>query len=302
MQTAMLTGSRKNSDATRRGARVARPSLPLVWAAVAAATAVAALAACGDSPTVPRNSTSTASLADPAFNRAGHVTMYNRLKAALDQAQDTPNGGFGLNMWGTIVDQSGMVVAVAFTGSKENDQWQGSRVISAQKANTAEDFSLPALALSTANLYSAVQPGGSLFGLQESNPVNTDAAYGGLTSDYGTPNDYMVGKRIGGINVFGGGLALYDHNGNLLGGVGVSGDASCADHNIAWKVRHILQLDFVPAGVDPVVTVTGHTDDNIVYDIDATGKSASGWGHPVCNAATETIGLALPTTYPIRYH
>jgi len=229
--------------------------------------------------------------------------MYNRLKAALDKAQATQNGGFGLNMWGTIVDQSGMVVAVAYTGSKEDDQWQGSRVISAQKANTAEDFSLPTLALSTANLYSAVQPGGSLFGLQESNPVNTDAAYGGSTSDYGTPNDYMVGKRIGGINVFGGGLALYDDEGNLLGGVGVSGDASCADHNIAWKVRHLLNLDFVPAGVDPVVTVKGHTDDNIVYDIDTlTGKSASGWGHPVCNAATEAIGLALPKTYPIRYH
>jgi len=39
------------------------------------------------------------------------------------------------------------------------------RVISAQKANTANAFSLPQLALSTANLYSAVQPGGSLFGL-----------------------------------------------------------------------------------------------------------------------------------------
>ena len=184
--------------------------------------------------------------------------------------------------------------AVAFTGDKENDQWQGSRVISAQKANTAEDFSLPALALSTANLYSATQPGGSLFGLQESNPVNTDAAYGGNTSDYGTPDDYMVGKRIGGINVFGGGLALYDSDGNLLGGVGVSGDASCADHNIAWKVRSILQLDYVPAG---------DTDDNIVYDINPiTGKSPSGWGHPVCNDASKAIGLALPTTYAIRHH
>jgi uncharacterized protein GlcG (DUF336 family) len=268
---------------------------------LAAGFAIALAACSGDSPTAARPATT--SLADAAFHGAGHVTIYNRLKRALDSAQETDNGGFGLNMWGTIVDPSGMVVAVAFTGDKENDQWQGSRVISAQKANTAEDFSLPTLALSTANLYSAVQPGGSLFGLQESNPVNTDAAYGGKTSDYGTPNDYMVGKRIGGINVFGGGLALYDEDGNLLGGVGVSGDASCADHNIAWKVRHILKLDYVPAGVDPVVTVPGHTDDNIVYDIDpATGKSASGWGHPVCNAATKAIGLALPTTFPIRHH
>jgi uncharacterized protein GlcG (DUF336 family) len=224
------------------------------------------------------------------------------LKAALDSAQKTRNGGFGLNMWASIVSQQGWVLAVAYTGAKEEDQWQGSRVISAQKANTANDFSLPGLALSTANLYAATQPGGSLFGLQESNPVNTDAAYGGHASQFGTTSDYMVGKRIGGINVFGGGLALYDNAGTFLGGVGVSGDASCADHNIAWKVRSLLQLDFVPAGVDPVVTVPGHTDDNIVYDIDSHGESTSGWGHPICNDATKAIGLALPTTWPIHLH
>ncbi len=261
---------------------------------------LAIVACAGDSPTATHPSTTA--LADASFHGAGHVTIYQRLKTALDNAEDTQNGGFNLDMWGAIVDRSGMVVAIAFTGAKEGDQWQGSRVIAAQKANTANAFSLPQLSLSTANLYSAVQPGGSLFGLQESNPVNTDAAYGGNAADYGTPNDYMVGKRIGGINVFGGGLALYDREGNLLGGVGVSGDASCADHNIAWKVRHLLNLDYVPAGVDPVVTVAGHTDDNIVYDIDPkTGKSPSGWGHPVCNAATEQIGLALPKTNPIRY-
>lgn len=277
--------------------RLLRPA-----AGLAVLGAALTIAACSTDSVTGAHVTSTANLADAAFHGAGHVTMWQRLKAALDSAQDTQNGGFGLNMWGTIVDPSGMVVAVAFTGAKENEQWQGSRVISAQKANTAEDFSLPNLALSTANLYSAVQPGGSLFGLQESNPVNTDAAYGGKTADYGTPQDYMVGKRIGGINVFGGGLALYDEDGNLLGGIGVSGDASCADHNIAWKVRHILKLDYVPAGVDPVITVAGHTDDNIVFDIDPDGKSPSGWGHPVCNAATKAIGLSLPTTYPIRYH
>ena len=63
------------------------------------------------------------------------------------------------------------------------------RVISAQKANTANAFSLAGLALSTANLFTAVQPGGSLYGLQHSNPVNTDVAYGGSPTNYGRPND-----------------------------------------------------------------------------------------------------------------
>ena len=99
-------------------------------------------------------------------------------------------------------------------------------MISAQKANTANAFSLPDLALSTANLFTAVQPGHSLFGLQESNPVNTAVAYGGDATSFGQPADPMVGERIGGVNVFGGGLALYDEEGTLLGALGVSGDTS----------------------------------------------------------------------------
>jgi hypothetical protein len=65
-------------------------------------------------------------------------------------------------------------------------------------------------------------------------------------------------------------------------------------------VRANLHLDYVPSGVDPVVTVEGHSDDNIVYDI-VNGVSASGWGHPECGASMTSIGLALPTTYPIEY-
>src|SRR5580658_2984891 len=171
------------------------------------------------------------------------LPSYTRLQAALDAAQAFPggNGGFGLNMWATVVNRDGIVCAVAFTGVNRGDQWPGSRVISAQKANTANAFSLPALALSTADLYSATQPGGTLFGLQESNPVSTKVAYGGDPAQNGQADDPMVGGRIGGVNVFGGGLALYTAKGELIGGLGVSGDSSCADHNIAWRTRHNLK-------------------------------------------------------------
>ena len=216
------------------------------------------------------------------------------LRDALERARAEANGGLNLDMWATIVDRDGYVVAVTFTGDGRGDQWPGSRVISAQKANTANAFSLAGLALSTANLFSAVQPGGSLFGLQESNPVDTRVAYGGRASDYGTRRDYMIGKRIGGVNVFGGGLALYDGLGRIIGAVGVSGDTSCADHNIAWKVRDFLGLDYVPAGV----SATG--DDNIIYDISG-GVSASGFGHPDCGNGERPIGEALPTTNPISH-
>ena len=222
------------------------------------------------------------------------LPSHQDLRDALSAAQGQPNGGFALDMWATVVNRDGVVCAVAFTGVSRGDQWPGSRVISAQKANTANAFSLPGLALSTANLYTAVQPGGTLFGLQESNPVNVDVAYGGNPANNGRPNDPMVGGRIGGINVFGGGLALYNAQGQLVGGIGVSGDSSCADHNIAWRTRHSLDLDNVPSGISGDAA----RPDNIVYDITSQpgqmpGVSASGWGHPACSDAATAIAAGL---------
>ncbi len=81
------------------------------------------------------------------------------------------NRGFGNDMWAAVVNRDGEVCAVVFTGGDRDDQWPGSRVISAQKANTANSFNLDGLAISTANLYPLVQPGASLFGLADSNPV-----------------------------------------------------------------------------------------------------------------------------------
>lgn len=217
------------------------------------------------------------------------------LKNALIAAQGVPNGGFKFHMWGTVVNRDGVVCAVAFTGKNRGSQWPGSRTISAQKANTANAFSLPLFALSTANLYTAVQPGGSLFGLQHSNPVDAEAAYKGPSKNYGQPNDPLVGKKIGGVNVFGGGLALYNSAGTLVGAIGVSGDSSCADHNIAWRTRNGLGLDYVPAGVSGDAS----RPDNIVYDItpqpgQMSGNSKGGWGHPVCSAAATAIAAGLP--------
>jgi len=221
------------------------------------------------------------------------------LQHALATARAAANGGFNLDMWATVVNRDGVVCAVAFTGGNRGDQWPGSRVISAQKANTANAFSLPMLALSTANLYSAVQPGGSLYGLQASNPVDTGVAYGGSPSNYGQANDPMVGGRIGGVNVFGGGLGLYNASGKLVGGIGVSGDTSCADHNIAWRTRATLKLDFVPGGVSGDAA---HPD-NIIFDItpqagQMPGVSTGGFGHPHCGpgsaAGEDALAAGLP--------
>jgi len=232
------------------------------------------------------------------------LPSWESLKAALSAATAEPNGLLGNHMWGTIVDRSGVVCAVAFTGADRTNQWLGSRVISAQKANTANYFSLPpgssrtfpqGLALSTANLYTAVQPGGSLYGLQASNPVSTDVAYSGNPDHYGAANDPMVGGRIGGVNVFGGGVPLYNANRVLVGGLGVSGDTSCADHNVAYRTRNTLELDWVPAGVSG----NPARRDTIVYDIvpqpgQMPGISSSGWGHPTCFPPDVAAEASLP--------
>jgi len=226
------------------------------------------------------------------------LPTYAALKTALIAAQQQKNSGLGFNMWGTVVNRDGFVCAVVFTGTSRGDQWPGSRVISAQKANTANAFSVPGFALSTANLYAATQNGGSLFGLQFSNPVDNTVAYAGDATMYGQTADPLVGKQIGGVNVFGGGLALYAPGKRLVGALGVSGDTSCTDHIIAWKVRSMLNMANVPAGVG------GTGADNMINDyitdrVTGQAVSASGYGHPTCDAAATNITGGLPATIPL---
>ncbi len=224
-----------------------------------------------------------------------HQELTGTLEAVVNGGS---NGGLGNDMWATVVNRDGEVCAVTRSGDDRGDQWPGSRAISAQKANTANAFSLPQTAmgfpfpLSTANLYSPVQPGGSLFGLQFSNPVDTRVAYRGNANKYGTSNDPMRGRKIGGVNVFGGGLALYNPNGTLVGAVGVSGDTSCADHVIAWKVRHGLNLDNVSGGV----SVSG-TDNIIFFGSGETFDPA--FAHPICGFGADVIAGMLPATHPV---
>src|SRR5262245_44121469 len=96
--------------------------------------------------------------------RCKGLPSHAELKLALDAAVSTETSGLNLHMWARIVNRDGEVCAVAFSGAERDDQWPGSRVISAQKANTANAFSLDktsasggsgsgtGLALSTANL------------------------------------------------------------------------------------------------------------------------------------------------------
>jgi uncharacterized protein GlcG (DUF336 family) len=213
---------------------------------------------------------------------ASRALIHQAVTAVLKDAQAKENGGFGFHMWAAVVNRAGQICAIARSGPDSDSQWPGSRVIAAQKANAANAFSLPGFALSTANLYEATQPGGGLYGLQFSNLLDTNIAYAGKASDYGTVNDPLVGKKPGGLIAFGGGLALYDNKQGLVGAVGVSGDSACADHNIAWRMRSLAKMDFVPAGPSPA------NNDQIIYKGE-TGKGKPGFEHLDCGHSEKLV-------------
>lgn len=234
--------------------------------------------------------TSTPAAADWVKDHCKGLPTYAQLKNALVLARAQNNGGFGLDMWASVVNRDGYVCAVAYSGANRNSQWPGSRMISAQKAYTANAFSLDGLALSTGNLYAAIQPGGSLFGLQHSNPVDPQWAYFGNPTRYGTKQDPLVGRKAGGVNGFGGGLGLYKKVGSknvIVGALGVSGDSSCADHNIAWRTRDnlvALGLNVKPAGVSAA------NDDGLTYD---TNGVFTGWEHTDCGHTEKTVAISI---------
>src|SRR3569833_3213937 len=139
-----------------------------------------------------------------------HDQLADILKKSVKPGGGPSNGGLDNNEWAAVVNRQGIVCAVAYSGGKVDDQWLGSRAIAAEKANTANAFSLKNKALATANLYAGAQPGGFLFGAALSNPPVPEVLYAGTPDQYGTTHDPMVGKPVGGVIVFGGGLADYD--------------------------------------------------------------------------------------------
>jgi uncharacterized protein GlcG (DUF336 family) len=212
------------------------------------------------------------------------------LGAGGNNADPFTNGGLDFPMWATVVGSHGEVCKVTTSTANIRLAWPASRVISMQKAFTANSLTATGGGgingsgglFSTALLYYPSQPGQFLWGLHQSNPVNAAAVYMG-PGTWGTDGDFMETKIPGGVNTFGGGVALFDILGNVIGGVGVSGDTSCADHNAAIRVRDNL-VAALPGvyGNNPA----GQYADNIIYDI-KNGVSKSGFGHPACAGGGE---------------
>jgi uncharacterized protein GlcG (DUF336 family) len=189
------------------------------------------------------------------------------LTASLRAGPGGVGGLFGgTRMWAAVVNRNGQLCSWNTSRGDATNVWPGSQAIAKAKAYTANAFSLSTggggFPLSTAQLYTFAQPGHSLFGLNQSNPFNP--AF--LLPPSGSTNG--LGQVAGGIITFGGGVALYEGS-QIVGGLGISGDTACADHEISKRVRDL-------AGLNPP---TGPLTDDISY---SSVDGASPFTHPLC--------------------
>jgi uncharacterized protein GlcG (DUF336 family) len=153
------------------------------------------------------------------------------------QAAVTPAGA---TYWAVVVNRSGVVCAVAYSGPNLLSQWLLSRQIAAAKAFTANGLSnSPSQTFTTAQLYDAVQPGGSLFGLAAGNPSDPAKLYKGPQSAWGTADDPLVGQIVGGTITFGGGTVVI-RGGKINGAVGVSGNTAANDQLVSDALATLL--------------------------------------------------------------
>ena len=164
--------------------------------------------------------------------------------------------------WAAIVNREGEICAATVATEEAASAWPGSQAIAKAKAYTANAYSTDSLPLSTARLYTLTQPGHSLWGVAEPNPFRAECL--AAPSDRNATN----GKVCGGSIAFGGGVPLYKGK-TRVGGLGVSGDTACADHEIAKRMRHLAQLD----------PEKGEFADDIVY---TSADGPSPFAHPLC--------------------
>jgi len=219
--------------------------------------------------------TSAALFAQPGNNNCKGLPTAAQLKTYLQNAASMSGGTIGgtvgglfngTRMWATVVNRDGEICAYATSTNDPTQVWPGSQAIAKAKAYTANAFSLDTtnggFPLSTAQLYTFTQPGRSLWSLGQSNLFNS----GALAPPAG--NGGGTNQIAGGLIFFGGGHALYSGD-KIIGGLGISGDTSCADHEISKRVRQLAGMN--PAG-GPLV-------DDITYT-DPDGASA--FTHPKC--------------------
>jgi uncharacterized protein GlcG (DUF336 family) len=173
-----------------------RTRIARIAAVAVVAVAAAGLMAAAASPAHDLSSDEITKILDNAEGQAKKEESLLRVNA---EGKKQPT-----RMHIVVVDRGGRVV-----GQRSMpDAWVGSIAIARSKAYTANAFSSNENALTTRSLGPLTQPGGPLWNIGNSN------------------------RAEGGLIEFPGGMPLYK-NGELVGGIGVSGDGVEQDENVA---------------------------------------------------------------------
>jgi uncharacterized protein GlcG (DUF336 family) len=186
-----------------------------------------------------------------------NVSDLKRYAYAAPDSLDAGGLFHGRAEWVAVVNRAGRVCALVPPMDTIGGGWPGSRSIAMAKAFTANGFSTDTLAFSTARLYPLPPPGHSLWGVSQPEPFNPDCLDP-------RKDPVICGGAIG----FGGGIPLY-RGGHVVGGLGVSGDTPCADHEIAKRIRAAFGM--IPG--------KGNLADDITY---AKADGPSIYTHPLC--------------------
>ena len=219
-----------------------------------------------------RNAPATVAVVD----RVGNVLAVFRMTGAAPTATVSSSRGVTGGLEGAVVPAELAAIAKAMTGAYLSSEGNAFSTRTASQI-VQEHF----------NPGEANAPGGPLFGVQFSSLTCSDVVNvnaGVVAGPKGSPL---------GLSADPGGLPLYNAEKKLVGAIGVSGDTSCADHNIAWRTRRRLQLDWVPAGVG------ANGDDNINYaGLVSEPSVQSDFSHPICKIGgadnVSAISAGLP--------
>ena len=230
-------------------------------------------------------------------NGCSNLPSQSDLRAALSAARGVGNGGFDLDMWGTLVNRDGIVCAVAFTGADRGDPMAGQpRDLGAEGEHRERVQPAGPRALHRQPLCGRaarrqpVRPAGQQSGrhrrgvrrhpanVRHSRTIRWSAARSAASTSSAAAWRCTTRRT------------------SWSAAIGVSGDTSCADHNIAWRTRHALNLDYVPGGVG----AGGARRQHQLSGVGAVPSLANDFSHPICKIAgvdgVSAISAALPVT------
>jgi len=183
-----------------------------------------------------------------AFSRPELNDIFGACQATADDTPSPFRGTDNTIMWCAIVDREGVLQLVRATdtgGTPDDpdgsDAWRGSIAIAIAKAWTGLAFSSSDLPLDSKAVGLNARQDGP--GSTAPADIGTNAGVAPLfgigdtnlyTRFFNGPNEVFLGRKHQGIVTFAGGQPAYDcETGELLGGVGVSGDGVDQDDIVA---------------------------------------------------------------------